>query len=373
MVSRLRILEVGPLPPPVGGMASVVSNLASALAAIAEVRVLSNTKTTAPDRSFWEGAWSQLRLLSKLAAICVSWRPQIVHIHTCSGATLWRNSLDVLVVRTLGRHALLHIHGAQFHLFLERLSRPQALFVKVLLRMCDRVIVLGQGWKSLLDTWCEPSRVVVVTNGVSLPAPVAAVRDPFLVICLANYEQRKGQRDLIAAAARLRAGGREVHVALLGFESQPGNREKLLNHAAAVGVAAFVSIPGPVVGADKEAWWSRSSCFCLPSYDEGLPMAMLEAMALGLPIVATKVGAIPEAVIDGQEGLLYRAGDIDALTAHLQALFDDPAIARRLASAGRERVKRDFTLDASALALRRICEDVTASRRTKGREPGPQR
>jgi glycosyltransferase involved in cell wall biosynthesis len=80
-------------------------------------------------------------------------------------------------------------------------------------------------------------------------------------------------------------------------------------------------------------------------------MSMLEAIALALLVVVTAVGAIPEAVVDGEQGLLYPPGDIDALSAHLQTLMDDPAGAARIGWAGREQLISSFSLERSVSLL----------------------
>lgn len=344
-----RVLMLGPLPPPVGGMASVVQNLSSALSARLRLRVIDTVKTTADDRSLWQGAAAQLRLLGRLAQECLVWRPTVVHIHTCSWLTFWRNGVDVLLARLLGRRVVLHIHGAQFHRFLGGLSGARAWLARRVLRAAHRVVVLGAGWREVLSAWTDPARLVVVPNGVPVGRQVEpSPQGPFRVLCLANYEARKGQEDLLRAVAAL-AAERPVRVELLGFEAEPGRRQRLLAQATALGVDA--DIPGPVTGADKEARLAAAHCFCLPSYDEGLPMSMLEAMAVGLPVVATRVGAIPEALVDGEEGLLFAPGDTDALTGHLQRLIREPAAAAALGAAGRERLAHDFSLAHSAELL----------------------
>jgi len=353
-----RILQLGPLPPPVGGMATVVENLVAELGRDHELRVLNNVKTTAADRSLWQGIAAQLRLLWQLARLCLGWRPQVVHIHTCSWFTFWRNSVDVLLARLLGRPVVLHIHGAQFHKFLASLSPPAAFMARRVFGLASRVVVLGEQWKALLDQWAAPAKVRVVPNGVPVAEPLAA--DPggdFGIVCLANYELRKGQADLLRALAGLQ-GGRGVRLQLLGFESEPGQRQALLDLAAELGIAERVDIPGPVTGDDKERRFRSARCFCLPSYDEGLPMAMLEAMAMGMPVVVTAVGAIPEALVDGAEGLIYPAGEVAALAAHLQALLDDPERCRVLGEAGRKRLICDFSLERSADLLRAVYAEL---------------
>ncbi|MCG6940281.1 MAG: glycosyltransferase family 4 protein [Thiohalocapsa sp.] len=357
----LRVLMVGPLPPPVGGMASVVQNLVLALGPRVELAVLDNVKTTAADRSLWQGIAAQLRLLGRLAWRCVGWRPAVVHIHTCSWFTFWRNGVDLALARLLGRRVVLHIHGAQFHRFLGGLSGPRAWLARRVLRGAHRVVVLGAGWREVLSAWADPARIVVVPNGVPAGQQVVpSPQGPFRVLCLANYEARKGQEDLLRAVAGLDSA-RPVRVELLGFEAEPGRRQRLLDLAAELGVAD-VDIPGPVIGDAKDARLAAAHCFCLPSYDEGLPMSMLEAMAVGLPVVATRVGAIPEALADGREGLLFEPGDVAALTGHLAWLIDEPEAAAALGAAGHERLAQDFSLEHSAELLLGVYRSLSAER-----------
>jgi glycosyltransferase involved in cell wall biosynthesis len=341
---------LGPLPPPVGGMATVVQNLVQALSDQVELRVIDNVKTTTADRRLWQGIAAQLRLLWRLAWQCLAWRPAVVHIHTCSWFTFWRNGVDVLLARLLGRRVVLHIHGGQFHHFLGSLSGAQAWLVRRLLRSAQRVVVLGTGWRELLSAWADPARIAVVPNGVPLGEQVTPAADgPFRILCLASYQAPKGQEDLLRAVAALDVA-RPVRVELLGPEGEPGRQRRLLDLAAELGLAD-VDVPGPVTGAAKTERLAAAHCFCLPSYDEGLPMSMLEAMAVGLPVVVTRVGAIPEAIDDGHEGLLFEPGDVAALSRLLARLVTEPEAAAALGAAGRARLARDFSLDHSAQLL----------------------
>lgn len=355
-----RVLMLGPLPPPVGGMASVVANLRDGLRGRVRLRVLNTVKTTPVDRPLIQGIDAQLRLLWRLAAGCIGWRADLVHIHTCSRFTFWRNALDVILARLLGRPVVLHIHGARFHRFLAELGPVGAWSARTVLGLCSRVIVLGVGWKRVLDAWTDPHRVVVVPNGVAVaPLPADRARRPagrLRILCLANYERRKGQTDLLQALAALEGPG-PVSADLLGVEAEAGEGRRLRELADSLGLGDAVRVPGPVVGDEKARRLQAADCFCLPSYDEGLPMAMLEAMALGLAVVMTRVGAIPEVITDGVDGLLYEAGDLDGLRRQLNALVDDPDLARRIGDAGHTRVQRAFSL---ATATDRLLAIYTA-------------
>lgn len=342
-----RVLHVGPLPPPVGGMATVVQALTSALKGQWDVRILNTVKTTPINRSFVQAVTSQLRLMGRLVGVCLVWRPNIVHVHTCSWFSFWRSAVDVVIARSLGRHVVLHVHGGQFAEFLASLPPFKQGLARRVFALCHGVIALSDGWKGVLDRWCDPERVVVVPNGVALqPVRHAAPGEVFTIICLAALDPQKGQADLLRAVAKL-PDRDNYRVALLGPEAVPAECRRLEMLAQDLGLDAQVDLPGPVSGDVKEAWWDRADCFCLPSHHEALPMSMLEAMARGVPVVTTRVGAIPETVKDGREALLCEPGDLGALGANLKWLRDHPVSAAKIGEAGRERLRSGFTLEAS--------------------------
>ncbi|MCP5142376.1 MAG: glycosyltransferase family 4 protein [Gammaproteobacteria bacterium] len=354
----MKILQLGPLPPPVGGMATVIADLSREQEARHEVRILNNVKTTALDRALWQGVVAQLRLLLKLAGWCLGWRPDVVHVHTCSWGTFWRNGIDVLLARLFFRRVVLHIHGAEFHKFLASLAPGRAWLARRVFALADAVIVLGEQWAEIIGPWCPQGRVHVVPNGVPVPDSTATGAEdaPPVILCLGNYERRKGQADLIATLARMTQPARLL---LHGFESEPGQREKLAELAASLGLGERVALPGPVMGAAKEAAVRASDLFCLPSYDEGLPMSMLEAMAAGLPVVVTSVGAIPEALVDGEDGVIVPPGDSAALARALDDLLADAGKRGRIAAAGRAKVERDYSVARVARDVDAIYEALT--------------
>ena len=345
-----RVLMLGPLPPPVGGMASVVANLCDALREDCELALLNTVKTTASDRSLGTALRVHAGLLLHLARSCLKARP-VVHIHTCSWFSFWRNAADVLVARLCGARVVLHIHGAEFHQFLASLPPARARLARAVLAGCDRVVTLGPRWQALLGDWCDPARVTVLVNGVAIgPAATRPRGAAFTIVCFANYERRKAQDDLIRAVARL-AADRPVRLALLGMEAEPGRRAQLQGLARELGITESVLLTGPVSGEAQARWWAAADVFCLPSHNEGLPMAMLEAMARAIPVVVSRVGSVPDAIRRAEEGLLFAPGDVDALYAHLKTLSEDPALAARIGLAGHARCAEGFSLEASRREL----------------------
>lgn len=370
---QIRALHIGPLPPPAGGMATVLTHLSHALGDRCRIIVHNNAKTTPVDRTLMQGVQAQCRLLARLWRTLNQWRPSIVHIHTCSEFAFWRNGLDLLLVKLFCRAVVLHIHGARFHEFLGLLGPAKAWLARVIFERADCVVVLGKVWEQRLGGWCGPQQLVIVPNGVFVPTEDRSVNrvSAGKIICLANYERRKGLEDLIRAVAAVRAT--PVSLLLLGSEAEPGYRQFLERLSVELGIRDRVSMPGPVPFDQIGKYLQEADVFCLPSHNEGLPMALLEAMAYGLPVVVTRVGAIPEAVNDGVEGCLYEAGDVGALTACLDRLLSDPDFAKRMGDNARGRAARDFSVDAMAAQIFNIYVRLLHKRPQVGElPPGPR-
>ena len=342
-----RVLMLGPLPPSVGGMETVLENLqGSSLARQCQLTVLNNGKTTPEGRPFVAGAAAQAGLAGHIAANILRHRPQLVHIHTCSGFTFWRDTVHLAVARLLWRRVIWHIHGGKFEEFLASLGSVRRRLARAALQSAAAVVVLGEDWVARLEPFAPGATWRIVANGVPLPRDDnRSSEGTFAALSLANLEPGKGPRDLVSAVALAQRNGFAGEVLLAGRETEPGQKDDLLKHIAACGCDGLVRFLGVVTGPDKEAAFRRANCFVLPSYAEGLPMAMLEAMAHGLPVIVTRVGAIPEVVTDGVEGFLIEPGDVAALADRLLRLASDADLRSRMGLAARRRVEAGYSLD----------------------------
>jgi len=159
---------------------------------------------------------------------------------------------------------------------------------------------------------------------------------------LGRLGQRKGSYDLLNAAALIAATRPDLRLMMGGDGELEGVRER----AAELGIADKVDLLGWVRGEEKERLLGDAVLYALPSYNEGLPVSVLEAMAAGLPILGTPVGGIPEALTDGVEGFLVEPGDVPALADRLERLLGDPKLARRMGEAARRKVEAAFSADA---------------------------
>lgn len=188
--------------------------------------------------------------------------------------------------------------------------------------------------------------VCLVANGVDLttfkPGDAIPENGPLRLLCVARLIERKGQHHLIEVVKRLTDSGIDVTLDLVGTgDAQAANEA----YAQGLGIGDRVRFIGYVRREEIAAHYAAAHVFVLPSYNEGMSVATLEAMAVGLPIVITRAGGAG-LVEDGVNGLTFDWADLDTLTAHLRRLATDRALARRLGVASRARAE-GFSWDAA--------------------------
>jgi glycosyltransferase involved in cell wall biosynthesis len=197
----------------------------------------------------------------------------------------------------------------------------------------------------------------VVANGVPIPEKAnehSANTHNVKVLFLGNLCQRKGVWDLIAAVKNVDG----IILDLVGGEEDPGISQKVADFIKQEGLEGKVNLLGPKIGADKSAILENAEIFVLPSYAEGLPISLLEAMAIGLPIIVTPVGGIPSTVTDGEDCLLVPPGNITSLTEAIVKLAGDPALRRRLGNAARIRCIESFGVENAVANICKIYSEL---------------
>lgn len=170
----------------------------------------------------------------------------------------------------------------------------------------------------------------------------------FELLCVGRLVPAKGQHILLDALALLLARGRRVHLTLVG---QGPDRPSLEAQTARLGLESAVGFAGAVNQDEVFGYYAAADAFVLPSFAEGLPVVLMEAMALGVPCITTHITGVPELIRDGIEGLLVAPSDVEGLAAAIERLMDDPALRSRLTEAGRAKVLAEYELDGSIARL----------------------
>jgi colanic acid/amylovoran biosynthesis glycosyltransferase len=166
-------------------------------------------------------------------------------------------------------------------------------------------------------------------------------RDTFELLSVGQLTPAKAQRILIEAVARLTAQGRKLRLRLVGDGPE---RAALENYIVANGLSAVVSLEGALNQDQLKAFYARCDAFVLPSFAEGIPVVLMEAMAMQIPCVATWITGIPELIQDGVDGLLVPPSDVAQLADAIARLIDDPALSHQIANVGRRKVVKGFNL-----------------------------
>jgi glycosyltransferase involved in cell wall biosynthesis len=284
-----------------------------------------------------------LRLARQLRGM----RADVLHTHTALAA----NVLSRAAGRLGGAAVVSHIH-IENHFRPNRLARViHTALDNGSVRLAARVLAVSDDTRrSLVAQGYPPQLVEVVHNGIDvaveagrhgagLRTELGVSEDAVLIGEIARLCDVKGQRELIEAVALVPG----VHAALAGADLEQGGayRTKLERFARERGVAGRVHFLG--FRPDAGAILDQLDAFVLPSWIEGLPVTVLEAMAHGKPVIATPVGGTAELVADGETGLLVPPRDPERLAEAIRSVASDPELRQRLGSAGRERVERDFS------------------------------
>lgn len=358
MRARVKALMVGTDPNGKGGVAAVVTVLRQEgfFERHAVRYIVTHVQQSAPRK-----AAAMLRACGQLLGACAFGQRPLVHVHSASRASFYRKSLVLALARGFGCKTIFHLHGAEFQQFaLREAGAPLRWWIKRTLERSDAVVALSDTWAAFLRGYAPRAAVHVVPNSVKLPelAP-AALQEPARILFLGRAEKRKGIFELLPAVAALAADFPAIRLVVGG----DGDLQAVRERAAELGIAGRLEVLGWIGAEQKAGELARAAIFTLPSHDEGLPMAMLEAMAAGKAIVVTPVGGIPEAVQDGVNGLLVAPGDPLALAAALRALMADPALGERLAGQARATIARRFSTDVVLGTLSAIYQQLSGAAR----------
>jgi glycosyltransferase involved in cell wall biosynthesis len=302
--------------------------------------------------------------LLKFVVLLLTRRPRLIHVHLASRASFWRKTIFLLLARLARVPYVVHLHGAEFHLFYAGLRVPGGQrFIANVFDRAAAVIVLSAWWQQWVRGISAQRHVHVLYNAVVLPAAIerAHAADCGAVLSLGRLGLRKGTFDLVEAFAGVVAAQPQAQLRLGG----DGDLDAVRSRAAALGIGPRVALLGWVSGTDKQRELDEASVYVLASYNEGLPMSLLEAMAAGLPVVTTPVGGIPEAVTDGVEGFLVAPGDVAALRARLALLLADSDLRRRMGASARAKIATHFSSELVGSRLRQIYSEIEG-RRTGG-------
>jgi glycosyltransferase involved in cell wall biosynthesis len=359
-MTTLRVLVVGPAPAGSlsrGGMATVVTMMAAHPDPGFEITVV----PTYVDGSRWQRLSVGVRGMARASRTVLRGRADVLHVHLSHGGSVVRKAPALFAARLAGVPAVVHCHSFDFGGWFDSLSPTTRRMVRAALP-ADHWLVLGARHTDEYATRLDiaPDRISVLHNAIRVPLRAVPQIDDcrIHVVSLGRLGERKGSYDLVSAIERLDQDiRRRLRVTLAG----DGEVAAVAAAVEAAGIGDVVHVSGWLDSQQRDQLLADAHVFVLPSRDEGLPMAMLEAMACGLVPVTTAVGSIGEVIDDGVNGLLVATGRPDQIACALTTLVTDTELRSRLGAAARER--------AGAFGLNRWYERLTELWSALARQP----
>lgn len=245
-----------------------------------------------------------INALIKYFIFLIFFRIKVVHIHGASYNSFYRKKIFIDIAKIFQKKIIYHIHGAEFHLFMRQNPKVKKTLIK-----CDQIVVLSNFWKTYFEQEVSLANVSIINNICHYPRHIqSADRNEYIdLLFLGQVGIRKGIFDLINAIAAddfLRESAIKLHI------GGGGNIKELNQLINNLRLEQKIEYHGWVSGSEKEMLLSMADIYVLPSYNEGLPISVLEAMSYGMPIISSPVGGIPEVVINDYNGILVEPGNI---------------------------------------------------------------
>lgn len=280
----------------------------------------------------------------------------IVHMHLSERGSLLRKNIVQNMAKKAGCKTILHMHGADFEEWYRSCGKKLQTHIRKVISKADLVLILGHYWESFIGgLMTDPDRMVVLHNAVPVPPENCYNAQNKNIMFMGALIERKGILDLLEALSRVRGQlPRECRLILCG-DDPDGIAAPAIERLDLDGI---VEMTGWLDNASKEKIMAESAINVLPSYREGLPMTILETMANGVPNISARVAAIPEAIDDGENGLLIEAGDVDALSEAILRMLGDAELRKRFSHAGWRKMYEQFSLEAHNKRLLAIYSEL---------------
>lgn len=270
-------------------------------------------------------------------------KPDVVHIHMSYRGSFTRKYLIHKLCRKNGIPDIIHLHGSEFEKWYNEVDKKKKEKIKKMMRECNSFIVLGNKWNQVIKKIEPLTNTVVISNTVKIPDEMTKWNSsPFQILFLGVLIKRKGVGDLLEAVANLiyEKSVDNVKLVIAGTGVEEQNLKCL---AAELKIEKYVDFAGWTNGEKKQELLLKSQLLILPSYNEGLPMAILEAMSYGLPVISTDVGDIASAVYDGENGYLVAPGDVNCLSDRIYHIIVNENLYNEFSIASKRKVVSEFS------------------------------
>jgi glycosyltransferase involved in cell wall biosynthesis len=313
--------------------------------ALIHFQVGSEGRSESATRRLWRLLWSPLALALRIVLADAA----LVHINTSLNTRAWWRDLGYLLAAKLcGAHVVYQIHGGELPRRFAALEHMPAAVLRALLKLPDALVVLASCEFAAYREFVPKQRVVTVPNGIDVRSyryrmrPVRKASAPLQLVYVGRLAPQKGLHETLEGLAMARAEGIAASLVVAGSGPEEDALKAL---AAKLDLGDAVRFAGPVYDGEKRALFESSDLLLLASHGEGLPYALLEGMAAGVPVIATPVGAIPDVVHHGVHGMLVPVGNPLAICNAIVRLAHNRALLSVMGIVSQRRVLKSYSVE----------------------------
>lgn len=279
----------------------------------------------------------------------------IVYLHTAERGSFYRKSFFVWFLHVFGIKTIMHHHAAEFEQFYENSPSLCKWYINKTLELTDLNIVLSNRLITMITEKSPKAKVRVLYNAVKTYPSSQYNEDGTGILFLGRLGKRKGTYDLLKAIKALdNQLNEEIQFYLCGdgeiSEVKAWIKKEKIEHR--------IAHVGWIDKEEKEKIFKNTLINVLPSYNEGLPMTILETMAYGIPNISTNIASIPEVLFDGENGFLLEPGDLEMLQQKILLLSNDDALRIQFSEKSWEHMTQKFALDNHIKQLKRYIEEI---------------
>lgn len=278
--------------------------------------------------------------LIKSIILFISFKPDLIHIHVSSHGSFYRKSFYVILSKIFRKKLIIHIHPTHFIDFINNSGKIKKLFIIQILNKADLIITLTNQMKyQLKDIYKFKCNMEVVCNSIYLndyKFHDIKNRDKNTILYLGSIIEKKGVYDLLLAAPLIKEKINDFRLIYCGNKETEKLRKMVVNS----GLSEYIQVKDWVDSEEKRSLIEKATLLILPSYTEGIPNVILEAMASGIPIITTPVGGIPSLLKNNINCIYFSPGNIKQMVEKITYLLNHKEIQERNIKKNIELVKK---------------------------------
>ena len=288
---------------------------------------------------------------------CIN-RCDIVHIHMASRMSTFRKGIYVRIAKKKNKKVILHIHGAEYKIFYEKeCTKKQQKYVINTLNLADKIIVLSEEWKEYFEKIIDKDKIIIIYNSILIPKDFKKDLDTQKILFLGRFGERKGIYDLLDVVEKLITDYPKLKL-YAGGDGEIEKVQKIVKEKD-------INDNFEYLGWEKEKYLKEVSFYVLPSYNEGMPMSLIEGMAYKNVSISTNVGGIPKVINNMNNGIIINPGDKDELYNNMKKLLDNDKLRKKLSNNARITVEEKFNINNNLDKLLNVYKSVLEEVKTK--------